>query len=472
MVDCRYLAMFKILSKTLFATAWLLVLSVLWSSKAQAATITVTTTDDTSGSQCTLRDAITSTNDNTDTGACVATGLPYGSDTINIPAGTFLLESPLANLSDSGNSVSIVGSGRDTTIIDGNSRQYQCLYVDNVVDGSVSNLTSKSCNGAGVRFNNTGLKFANDIIVTDNSGEGVTSLNLTGDTTFTNIIAFNNEAEGLSILSGQAGTVNTVSNVVSFGNSHWGMGFETDGNTTISKAAIFNNSGAIGLILTGNGNYTVKNITVAENTTENIGGVLVGGISQATHAEITNSTIANNSSSAHIVEADGIVIFDGSEAVLKNVLLANNGVGNCGGALVGVTLIQSISEGYNLSSDNTCTSFTQLGDMNNTDPKIGSLASDSGTYIIPLLSDSPAVDAGSTVLGVATDQRGVARPKGNAYDIGAYESPYSRVSSEVDPPDTGYGKPQTTKHYIIFMIAGLIGLVGSWLIRRILTSEQ
>jgi len=53
------------------------------------------------------------------------------------------------------------------------------------------------------------------------------------------------------------------------------------------------------------------------------------------------------------------------------------------------------SNGYALSSDNTC-KFNGLGDMNNTDPKLGQLGNYGGpTQTIPLLSGSPAIDAGN-----------------------------------------------------------------------------
>lgn len=44
-----------------------------------------------------------------------------------------------------------------------------------------------------------------------------------------------------------------------------------------------------------------------------------------------------------------------------------------------------------------------------------------GTISIPLMPDSPAIDAGVPVPGVDSDQRGVSRPYGSAPDIGAYE---------------------------------------------------
>ena len=53
----------------------------------------------------------------------------------------------------------------------------------------------------------------------------------------------------------------------------------------------------------------------------------------------------------------------------------------------------------------------------------GPLANYGGpTATMALLPGSPAIDAGISVAGVTTDQRGIARPQGSAPDIGAFES--------------------------------------------------
>jgi hypothetical protein len=89
------------------------------------------------------------------------------------------------------------------------------------------------------------------------------------------------------------------------------------------------------------------------------------------------------------------------------------------------------SKGYNLSSDNSC-NFNGPGDLNNTDPKLGTYGNYGGpTQTIPLLAGSPAIDAGnpkgctdSNGHLLTTDQRGYPRPDTEdktGCDIGAYE---------------------------------------------------
>jgi hypothetical protein len=89
------------------------------------------------------------------------------------------------------------------------------------------------------------------------------------------------------------------------------------------------------------------------------------------------------------------------------------------------------SNGYNLSSDGSC-NFNNTGDLNNTDPKLGQLGNYGGpTQTIPLLSGSPATDAGNPSgctdgQGhlLKTDQRGKPRhdkEDTGGCDMGAYE---------------------------------------------------
>ena len=78
---------------------------------------------------------------------------------------------------------------------------------------------------------------------------------------------------------------------------------------------------------------------------------------------INNSTFSGNV--ARGGKGGGIFNVKGSTVVLQNSIVANNTGGNCHGAVT--------SNGYNLSSDDTC-DFDRAGDLNNTDPKLGQLA--------------------------------------------------------------------------------------------------
>ena len=94
-----------------------------------------------------------------------------------------------------------------------------------------------------------------------------------------------------------------------------------------------------------------------------------------------------------------------------------------------------VSNGYNLSSDNSCNNnFHNHGDVNNIDPKLGPLQNNGGpTQTMALLPGSPAIDAGNPSgctdgLGhlLTTDQRGYPyrRPDSEektGCDMGAFE---------------------------------------------------
>jgi hypothetical protein len=88
---------------------------------------------------------------------------------------------------------------------------------------------------------------------------------------------------------------------------------------------------------------------------------------------------------------------------------------NCGG-------YATDSLGFNLTDDTSC-GFTEPTDLIVADAMLGPLQDNGGpTETHDLLDGSPAIDAGSLDCPPPdTDQRGVARPQGTAFDIGAVE---------------------------------------------------
>jgi hypothetical protein len=142
-----------------------------------------------------------------------------------------------------------------------------------------------------------------------------------------------------------------------------------------------------------------------------MGGAIVNGSGSLA---MNNSTVSGNSAGG---------VFNGGTATLQNSIIASNSGTNCGGTIT--------SHGCNLSSDSTC-NFDGPGDMNNTNPMLGTFGNYGGpTPTIPLLSGSPAIDAGNPsgctdggeVL-LKTDQRGQRRPDSEdktGCDMGAFE---------------------------------------------------
>ena len=217
----------------------------------------------------------------------------------------------------------------------------------------------------------------------------------------------------------------------------------------------------------GNGELTITNSTIANNTAQSQGGGLwVGETSPAT---ITNSTFSGNRAES----ADGndglggaIVLNNGSNPVnITNTTIANNYAGFQGGGFWGgglsTTLTNSIvayNEAHNGGNNwnvkhHTGTQFSDGGgniqsiELNAddtpiaagvtlADPKLGPLQTLNDILVHPLLPGSPAIDAGVNAGAPATDQRGVTRDANT--DIGAYEA--SEKSSHVRPDFNGDGK--------------------------------
>ncbi len=235
----------------------------------------------------------------------------------------------------------------------------------------------------------------------------------------------------------QAGAVFTISKfahvllsklTIRNGSAWQGGGIENSARLTINNSTISGNSSSYkaGGILNGrDSTLNINNSTISGNNAGTVGGGIFnderGGM-----IAINNSTISGNSGP---IGGRGLGSFSPNPIILQNTIVANNpSGGNCytyGGAII-------TSDGYNLSSDNTCP-FNGPGDMNNTDPKLGQLGNYGGpTQTIPLLKRSPAIDAGnpngctdSKGNLLKTDQRSYPRPgkydSSGRCDIGAFE---------------------------------------------------
>ncbi len=107
---------------------------------------------------------------------------------------------------------------------------------------------------------------------------------------------------------------------------------------------------------------------------------------------------------------------------LLNVLLDNAG-DDCAGS-------GFVSQGYNLAQNDPDCALTEPTDRPNVDPMLGTIVDNGGPTPTMLPGDgSEAIDGGTCVAGLSTDQRGVARPQGPACDIGAVESVATTTST-------------------------------------------
>ena len=163
---------------------------------------------------------------------------------------------------------------------------------------------------------------------------------------------------------------------------------------------------------------TLNNSTVEGNSAYRCSGVCSGTggaiVNGSSNLAMNNSTVSGNSAGG---------IFNLGTATLQNSIIANKSVTNCVGTIT--------SHGYNLSSDGSC-AFSNSGDLNNTNPVLGTLGYYGGpTPTIRLFTGSPAIDAGNPsgcTDGhgnlLKTDQRGAPRPSlqhTGGCDMGAFE---------------------------------------------------
>jgi uncharacterized repeat protein (TIGR01451 family) len=330
--------------------------------------------------------------------ACALTDNPAGgitekTGTVTVAGSTFSGNSANCIDSLSGN-VSVTGStfsnNFDGITTEGTVTANNCTFSGNSIAGfdGIKDATANNCT-----FNNNGIDGidgARDLTITNCtfSNNGNAGIDGARDLTITNCTFINNGNDGID-----------------------GARDLTIGNSTFSRNKGDGINGANMVMVVGS--------TFSDNNR--------AGIDGATTLTITNSTLSGNTygidggngtlSFCTIADNELFGITAGSVTIGNSILSAPAGGQNCSS---GTTLTSS---GHNLSSDGSCAAaFTQPGDRNNTDALLGPLADNGGpTQTMALLPGSPAIDAASGVGAPATDQRGVPRPQGAGFDIGAFE---------------------------------------------------
>jgi hypothetical protein len=218
-------------------------------------------------------------------------------------------------------------------------------------------------------------------------------------------------------------------------------GVVNKGNFLADHCIFTDNFGTMGGAI--HGGDTVTNYTTAKDfkftgNRATHGGAVFG------KASLTNCTIALNYASVNGGGISGNVILESctvSSNTCKQFPTGTTGEGGgiYGSATVHSTIIAGNTAGlsgpnvsgtlnsmdYNLLDNTNGATISGVMDHNiyGQDPKLGPLAFyDGQTRTMPLLSGSPAIDAGPMPASVSRDQRGRIRPYGAASDIGAFES--------------------------------------------------
>jgi predicted outer membrane repeat protein len=231
----------------------------------------------------------------------------------------------------------------------------------------------------------------------------------------------------------------------------------TDGNPTLTNVTFSDNSASSqgGGLYAYYSSLTLTDVTFTGNTSGYDGGAIFLSYGGAT---LTNVTISGNSAGR---VGGGICVKDNAAPILTHVTISGNtasGINSpnneygggwyfnadndscpapndsCNAPMVRNSILWGNSpnqldnnRGNAYFSDSVVqdgcldSSYLHCANIIVADPKLGTLGDNGGyTQTIPLLAGSSAIDTGLDY-GVTTDQRGVVRPQGMGYDIGAYE---------------------------------------------------
>jgi len=205
--------------------------------------------------------------------------------------------------------------------------------------------------------------------------------------------------------------------------------------------AIFNDGGTVRIVNnTFTQNFVVRGVAggAGAQNGRDAGGAIFSRNGSLT---VLNSTISGNQSTG--TDAGVFVQEDGAEThfILRNTIVANNGTDECH------------YEGdvtHDGSGNFIVNNLGCHGNVNPAmaDPQLGPLQINSpgNTPTMALPPTSPAIDKGVDLSGegITTDQRGVTRPQGVAFDIGAYEFAAcnaitcpTNISQSNDPDECG-----------------------------------
>jgi CSLREA domain-containing protein len=361
---------------------------------AQAATLTVTTTADTSGSQCTLRNAITAANSDAASGGCPAGS---GVDTIDVTAtGQIGLGSPLPQI---GSDMTIAGSGSDDLDVH-RSGAANFRVFDVAEDATVTISGLKASNGSVVgRFNtvgggagiqNAGVLTLLDVTLTGNAATDSGSGAYAAGGAISNTSSGALDIVGSTISGNQATGTATGSSTV--GSTDWGnaegAAIMNVGTMTIDRTTVHGNTGEATSVVHSQGGGAISGAGAASITASTIDGnatdatstgnganslTFGGGIDQFILFGTSNGaltldrvTVTNNSltstpgpSGSSIDRGGGIALFNGGAVnITSSTIVQNSGATGFGGG----NLVFNTSATLNF--ENTIVADPNSGNLN------------------------------------------------------------------------------------------------------------
>ncbi len=398
------------------------------------------------GGSCTLIDAITAANTDTAVGGCAAGS---GADTITLSGDVTLtsvnstgaygdnglpLITSAITIEGNGATISRVGGSPDFRIFEVASTGDLTLN-DTTISGGRSSLVFFYFSGSGGGILNSGTLTLTNSTVSDNTIGGF-GLGGGGGIENFGMATLNNSTVSGNAANSGGGIDNsytmTLNNSTVSGNTAYsvGGGIMNNATLTLNNSTVNVNSGSAGGAIFNNGSstLTVNNSTLSGNTVTNSGGAISNSTATVT---LTNSTLSGNSAASN-----GGAIVNFGTLSLERSLVAGNSAGSSAQEIYtpvgtvnsannnlfghsGESNAQAFDNFTPSGSDITATSDgttpTALASILDT-----TLANNGGpTLAHALVTGSPALDAAPS--GPSIDQRGVARPQGADFDIGAFE---------------------------------------------------
>ena len=326
------------------------------------------------GTDCLLVDAITAANTDTATGDCAA-GNP-GLDTITLLSDVTLYSANngVNGLPVIASAITIEGAGFTIARDNGAAENFRILQV--AASGDLT-LNQTAISGGGAVFNGGGI-YNGGMLALNNS-----------------TVSGNSGARGAGISNG--GTL-TINNSTVSGNSSFdvGGGIANYGNVTISDSTISGNPAPHdgGGIRNSSGSLTLQRSLISGNQA-GLGAEILAFGGCVSAADANAPTCLASASTINSADVN---------------LFSHDGLTNAQ-AFYGFT-----PDGDDIVATSDGTAPTALSAILDTTLQVNA-PGDTATHA--LVAGSPAVDAATS--GPATDQRGVSRPQGSGFDIGAYE---------------------------------------------------
>lgn len=355
----------------------------------------------------------------------------------------------------------INGLGADNLTISGNEKsrifRVDDGHSDSLIDVEIIGLTISDGRASLLESNGTGGGIINyesltvaDSVVTNNQSAGFgAGISNNGQLRLVRSTVSNNKIENFPSSGGRF-------------TSGGGLSNSNDSTLLINSSTISGNKANRGAGIINGGRLGIDNSTISGNIASTGG----GGILNLGTANIGFTTIVENEAnfsgrgnSSDPAFGGGIFNRGDGQLFISNTILAKNSdnrfssasdlspdvfsedsasLASLGGNLIG--FVNDNANFISMSSDQVGPIEDPLtGRDQSIDPLLGKLQDNGGpTFTHALLEDSSAIDK-AAFGGIGSDQRGVSRPQGEAFDIGAFEFQTPIIGS--DKVDTIAGGP-------------------------------